>query len=81
MCNAIHITTSYFMTVPYAGLANDSIPDARRVALGLNTDSQEYTMRVMGSKLQLLSWTSYGCALWCLKGALLMFFVNRLSVS
>lgn len=81
MFNAIHVTTTYFLTVPYAGIANDSISGARRAALGADPDSLEFVMRVVGSKLQLLSWVSYASALWSLKGALLVFFVNRLSVS
>lgn len=72
--------TAYLISVTYAGIANDSISDERREALADNTSSHEYMMRVIGSKLQLVSWIAYAMVLWCLKGSLLYFFLGRLTV-
>lgn len=43
--------------------------------------SQEFGLRVLGSKVQLAAWISYSLVLWLLKGSLLCFFVVRLTVS
>lgn len=44
-------------------------------------ESQEFGLRVLGSKVQLAAWISYSLVLWLLKGSLLCFFVVRLTVS
>lgn len=72
--------SAYYIGVPYGGMANDDITTARREALGADPYSQEYTMRLAGSKMQIVCWVTYAMTLWCLKGSVLCFFVRRLTV-
>lgn len=54
----------------------------RRAALAKDgPSSEEFSLRVLGSKVQLAAWISYSLVLWLLKGSLLCFFVVRLTVS
>lgn len=53
----------------------------RRAALAKDgPSSEEFSLRVLGSKVQLAAWISYSLVLWLLKGSLLCFFVVRLTV-
>ncbi|KEY69046.1 hypothetical protein S7711_03344 [Stachybotrys chartarum IBT 7711] len=54
------------------GLANNSMTDEQREALG--PDDSEYQTRVLGSKIQLAGWSSYSVLLWLLKGAMCTFY-------
>ncbi|PNY25230.1 Uncharacterized protein TCAP_04832 [Tolypocladium capitatum] len=56
------------------GLANNGMTDAERSAL--SPDSEEYQLRVVGSKIQLAGWSSYSTLLWALKGSLLVFYLR-----
>lgn len=64
------------------GIANDSMTNEYRARLAKDgPGSQEFGLRVLGSKVQLAAWISYSLVLWLLKGSLLCFFVVRLTVS
>ncbi|POR36005.1 Uncharacterized protein TPAR_03817 [Tolypocladium paradoxum] len=56
------------------GLANNGMTDTQRSAL--SPDSEEYRLRVVGSKIQLAGWSTYSTLLWALKGSLLVFYIR-----
>ncbi|PSR83420.1 hypothetical protein BD289DRAFT_370042, partial [Coniella lustricola] len=57
------------------GLSNNGMTDEHRWLLANDgTYSQEYQLRVLGSKAQLVKWFLYALTLWLLKGSLLYFF-------
>jgi hypothetical protein len=58
-------------------MANNGMTDAHRAALPI--DSEEYRLRVIGSKIQLSGWSVYSVLLWSLKAAWLVFYL-RLTV-
>ncbi|KAI1843998.1 hypothetical protein JX265_005820 [Neoarthrinium moseri] len=67
-------TLAYFAVNYGQGLANNSMTDAQRAALDPN--STEYALRVFGSKIQVVGWTSYCCLICTLKLAVLVFYVR-----
>lgn len=72
----------YVIGVTAIGIANDSMTNEYRAQLAKDgPGSQEFHLRVLGSKMQLAAWISYSLVLWLLKGSLLCFFVIRLTVS
>lgn len=72
----------YVIGVTAVGIANDSMTNEYRARLAKDgPGSQEFGLRVLGSKVQLAAWISYSLVLWLLKGSLLCFFVVRLTVS
>ncbi|KAH7140664.1 hypothetical protein EDB81DRAFT_61153 [Dactylonectria macrodidyma] len=54
------------------GLANNSMTDAQRAALDPN--SEEYELRILGSKIQLAGWSTYSFLLWVLKACMCTFY-------
>jgi hypothetical protein len=72
----------YVIGVTAVGIANDSMSNEYRARLANDgPGSEEFGLRVLGSKVQLAAWISYSLVLWLLKGSLLCFFVVRLTVS
>lgn len=70
----------YVIGVTAVGIANDSMTNEYRARLANDgPGSQEFGLRVLGSKVQLAAWISYSLVLWLLKGSLLCFFVVRLT--
>ncbi|POS81010.1 hypothetical protein DHEL01_v200583 [Diaporthe helianthi] len=70
----------YVIGVTAIGIANDSMTNEYRAQLAKDgPGSQEFHLRVLGSKMQLAAWISYSLVLWLLKGSLLCFFVIRLT--
>ncbi|ELR07746.1 hypothetical protein VC83_02962 [Pseudogymnoascus destructans] len=67
-------TLAYFAVNHGQGLANNSMTDGQRAALDVN--SEEYGLRVFGSKIQLTGWTCYCCLIFTLKMAVLVFYVR-----
>ncbi|OBT45221.1 hypothetical protein VE00_03603 [Pseudogymnoascus sp. WSF 3629] len=67
-------TLAYFAVNHGQGLANNGMTDAQRAALSV--DSEEYELRVFGSKIQVIGWTSYCCLIFTLKIAVLVFYVR-----
>ncbi|KUJ24546.1 uncharacterized protein LY89DRAFT_634695 [Mollisia scopiformis] len=56
------------------GLANNGMTDAERAEL--SPDSTEYHLRVFGSKIQIVGWTTYVCLICTLKMAVLVFYIR-----
>ncbi|OJJ56037.1 hypothetical protein ASPSYDRAFT_400176 [Aspergillus sydowii CBS 593.65] len=56
----------------WQGLANNSMTDEQRAAL--DPSSQEYALRVGGSKTQVLGWSLYTTLLWLLKTCMAVFY-------
>ncbi|KAH8658062.1 hypothetical protein BX600DRAFT_514584 [Xylariales sp. PMI_506] len=56
------------------GLANNGMTDAERAVL--SPDDPEYAMRVLGSKIQVIGWTTYTLLIGSLKLSILVFYVR-----
>ncbi|QSS53272.1 hypothetical protein I7I53_00475 [Histoplasma capsulatum var. duboisii H88] len=56
------------------GLANNGMTDEQRAAL--SPDNPEYRLRIIGSKIQICGWTTYGILLWSLKASLLVLYMR-----
>ncbi|KAI0383381.1 hypothetical protein F5Y04DRAFT_33724 [Hypomontagnella monticulosa] len=68
-------STLAFWAVNYAqGMANNAMTDEQRAAL--SPDSAEYEARVLGSKIQVVGWTTYVFLIGTLKMALLVFYIR-----
>ncbi|XWW92396.1 hypothetical protein V2A60_000319 [Cordyceps javanica] len=59
------------------GLANSSMTDQQRAAL--SPDDPEYRLRVLGSRIQIAGWTTYGTLLWLYKTCMLIFYMRLTS--
>lgn len=73
----LYITQSalaYFAVNHGQGLANNAMTDTERAALSPN--STEYHLRVFGSKIQVVGWTTYVCLICTLKMAVLVFYIR-----
>ncbi|EEH33192.2 hypothetical protein PAAG_04245 [Paracoccidioides lutzii Pb01] len=69
---AIETALAYSVGSIANGLANNGMTDKQRAALSPN--SAEYRLRVLGSKIQLCGWSTYGTLLWSLKSSLLVLY-------
>lgn len=65
---------AYSVGALFHGLANNSMTDEERRAL--SPGSPEYTLRVDGSKLQLIGWSLYTLLLWLLKTCMCVFYTR-----
>ncbi|KAL4904740.1 hypothetical protein BDW74DRAFT_178822 [Aspergillus multicolor] len=65
---------AYCVGAWWMGLANNSMTDAQRLELSKHPDSQEYHLRVGGSKTQVLGWSLYTTLLWLLKACMAVFY-------
>ena len=65
---------AYSVGAIYHGLANNSMTDEQRQTL--SPESAEYQLRVGGSKLQLMGWSSYTLLLWLLKLCMNIFYTR-----
>jgi len=65
---------AYSVGALFHGLANNSMTDEERRTL--SPDSPEYTLRVGGSKLQLIGWSLYTLLLWLLKTCMCVFYTR-----
>ncbi|KAI0170231.1 hypothetical protein BJ166DRAFT_190729 [Pestalotiopsis sp. NC0098] len=65
---------AYQVVANYDGLANNGMTDQQRA--DLSPDSDEYRMRVGGSKTQIPGWIMYVLVLWAIKAALCTFFLR-----
>lgn len=63
---------AYSVGAKWKGLANNSMTDAQRLAL--SPDSEEYRLRVGGSKTQVMGWSLYTLLLWLLKSCMAVFY-------
>ncbi|KAJ5325928.1 hypothetical protein MYU51_000995 [Penicillium brevicompactum] len=67
---------AYMVGAWFMGLANNSMTDEQRKTL--SPDSEEYRLRVGGSKVQVAGWSLYTALLWLLKTCM-AFFYSRLT--
>lgn len=67
----------YNLGVVARGLANNGMTPNERNAL--SRDDPEYTMRVIGSKIQVAGWTTAACLLWSLKLCVAFFYFRLTS--
>ncbi|CAG8364667.1 unnamed protein product [Penicillium salamii] len=67
---------AYMVGAWFMGLANNAMTDEQRV--NLSPDSEEYRLRVGGSKVQVAGWSLYTLLLWLLKTCM-AFFYSRLT--
>ncbi|KAF7122907.1 hypothetical protein CNMCM5793_001018 [Aspergillus hiratsukae] len=65
---------AYCVGAWWKGLANNSMTDAQRAAL--SPDSEEFRLRVGGSKTQVLGWSLYTTLLWLLKACMAIFYTR-----
>ncbi|KAJ5412751.1 hypothetical protein N7465_005056 [Penicillium sp. CMV-2018d] len=63
---------AYMVGAWFMGLANNSMTDEQRK--GLSPDSEEYRLRVGGSKVQVAGWSLYTLLLWLLKTCMAIFY-------
>ncbi|OJJ69897.1 hypothetical protein ASPBRDRAFT_45193 [Aspergillus brasiliensis CBS 101740] len=63
---------AYCVGAWWQGLANNAMTDAERAAL--SPSSEEYHLRVGGSKTQVLGWSLYTTLLWLLKSCMAVFY-------
>ncbi|KAL1582165.1 hypothetical protein WHR41_09040 [Cladosporium halotolerans] len=74
VCYAVETALAYSVGNAAHGLANNGMTPAERAAL--SPESPEFALRILGSKIQLAGWTTYGTLLWTLKGSLLVFYTR-----
>ncbi|KAJ5607606.1 hypothetical protein N7537_004225 [Penicillium hordei] len=63
---------AYMVGAWFMGLANNSMTDEQRKSL--SPDSEEYRLRVGGSKVQVAGWSLYTLLLWLLKTCMAIFY-------
>ncbi|CRL29225.1 unnamed protein product [Penicillium camemberti] len=63
---------AYMVGAWFMGLANNSMTDEQRKKL--SPDSEEYRLRVGGSKVQVAGWSLYTLLLWLLKTCMAIFY-------
>ena len=71
---AAETTLAYTVGAYWHGLANNGMTDAERAAL--SPDSEEYRLRVNGSKTQVAGWSTYTLLLWLLKASMCTFYLR-----
>ncbi|KAK3938148.1 hypothetical protein QBC46DRAFT_292996 [Diplogelasinospora grovesii] len=71
---SIETTLAYSVGAYWHGLANSAMADEERRLLDPN--SQEYMLRVNGSKTQVAGWSTYTFLLWILKAAMCTFYLR-----
>lgn len=69
---SLETATAYIVGAWWLGLANNGMTDEQRRTL--NPESQEYSLRVGGSKTQLVGWSLYTLLLWTLKLCMCHFY-------
>ena len=63
---------AYSVGAHFMGLANNSMTPEQRETL--SPESQEFHLRVGGSKLQLIGWSLYTLLLWTLKTCVCIYY-------
>ncbi|KAJ4412784.1 hypothetical protein N0V91_000546 [Didymella pomorum] len=74
---SLETATAYIVGAWWFGLANNGMTDEQRKTL--DTESHEYSLRVGGSKTQLVGWSLYTLLLWTLKLCMCHFY-SRLTI-
>ncbi|KAH6637523.1 hypothetical protein C7974DRAFT_142926 [Boeremia exigua] len=68
----LETATAYIVGAWWRGLANNGMTEEQRIQL--DPESQEYALRVGGSKTQLVGWSLYTLLLWTLKLCMCHFY-------
>ncbi|KAJ5612088.1 hypothetical protein N7510_005282 [Penicillium lagena] len=68
---------AYIVGAWFKGLANNAMTNEQRVTL--SPDSEEYRLRIGGSKVQVIGWSLYTLLLWLLKTCMAIFY-SRLTM-
>lgn len=68
----IETGAAYIVGAWFHGLANNAMTDEERRLL--HPDSEEYRLRVGGSKTQVIGWSLYTLLLWLLKTCMAVFY-------
>jgi hypothetical protein len=63
---------AYMVGAWFKGLANNAMTDEQREQL--SPESEEYRLRVGGSKVQVTGWSLYTLLLWLLKTCMAVFY-------
>ncbi|GAB1319305.1 Rhodopsin domain-containing protein [Madurella fahalii] len=71
---AIETYLAYSVGAFWKGLANNGMTDEHRRLL--DTNSEEYRLRVNGSKTQVAGWSTYTFLLWIIKAAMCIFYLR-----
>ncbi|KIH92525.1 hypothetical protein SPBR_02568 [Sporothrix brasiliensis 5110] len=71
---AAETVLAYSVGAYWHGMANSGMTDAERAAL--SPDTEEYRMRVTGSKTQVAGWSTYTLLLWLLKASMCSFYLR-----
>ncbi|KAM5353954.1 hypothetical protein ACJ41O_000604 [Fusarium nematophilum] len=71
---SIETALAYSVGAYWRGLANNGMTDEQRKAL--DPGSEEYMLRVNGSKTQVAGWSTYTFLLWVLKAAMCSFYLR-----
>ncbi|KAM0431018.1 hypothetical protein ACHAPT_005655 [Fusarium lateritium] len=71
---SIETALAYSVGAYWHGLANNGMTDEQRKAL--DPSSEEYRLRVNGSKTQIAGWSTYTFLLWVLKAAMCSFYLR-----
>ncbi|RGP66163.1 hypothetical protein FSPOR_6783 [Fusarium sporotrichioides] len=71
---AAETALAYTVGAKFHGLTNTGMTEAERKAL--SPDSEEYRLRVDGSKIQIAGWIIYSSLLWTIKAALCAFYLR-----
>ncbi|EEU39499.1 uncharacterized protein NECHADRAFT_25451, partial [Fusarium vanettenii 77-13-4] len=71
---SIETALAYSVGAFWHGLANNGMTDEQRKAL--DPSSEEYRLRVNGSKTQIAGWSTYTFLLWVLKAAMCSFYLR-----
>ncbi|CAK7202052.1 hypothetical protein SEUCBS139899_004771 [Sporothrix eucalyptigena] len=71
---AAETALAYTVGAYWQGLANNGMTDAERAAL--SPTSEEYRLRVNGSKTQVAGWSTYTLLLWILKASMCTFYLR-----
>lgn len=71
---ALETAAAYSVGARFHGLANNGMTDLERQTL--DPMSEEYALRVGGSKLQIAGWSLYTLLLWLLKLAMNIFYIR-----
>ncbi|KAF8461226.1 hypothetical protein BDZ91DRAFT_798208 [Kalaharituber pfeilii] len=69
---ALETGAAYSVGAVFYGLANNGMSDEQRATL--EPGSQEWNLRVGGSKLQMVGWSLYTLLLWLLKACMAIFY-------
>lgn len=71
---SLETAAAYIVGAWWHGLANNGMTDEQRATLALG--SEEWNMRIGGSKTQLVGWSLYTLLLWLLKACMCIFYAR-----